>query len=668
MVFGVTDAKNQTTSYTWDTGHQLISRTEQGGRLTTYTRNALGQVIQTVHPEAITTYGYDNSHRLTSVIDSRGLKNLSYSWSPGGLLNRLTDSDGRITNYLYDPVGRLAGVTAPNNDTVTYRFDAGGRLTERWLANNASARYAYNADNSLKQLVNRNTASTILTQHDYTYDGVGNRASQTENIGGSTLNYAYSYDELSRLTQITNGTAAQQENDSYDPWNNRTLKSIGNPATSTLAYKYDDANQLTEIHNGTITGTLLSTLSYDNNGNLQSDGSRSYTWDALNQLAQVTKGATTVAYGYDADGRRIRKVTGGITTQWLYDGQDIYAEYGAAWTNPNAVYTSGGGVDDPVIKATVTGASSYGQAQYYHADGLGSIVGLSNSTDTTTQTERFDAWGNKLAGTIPQAAQYGFTGREPDETGLTFYRARFYDPSIGRFVSRDPIGLSGGINQYAYVNNSPVMFTDPWGLKAVSPLSMMLADAGKNYFSNTVTDVGNTLSSGYQSLSTSVKESWDTSPAVATGKAFGGLVAAAQGVITGDQTLVDTAIQGMAENKQGSVDALLLLGTMGRGGAKAGVQEGTQVFRVWGDGANAWGRSWTTVDPRTVQNYRDTAGLPNQNSGRFLSEGVLKDTSGVTLKAADPLHGNIGGLPEVVIPNPQSQIKLQNVQGINPKF
>ncbi|WP_124945834.1 DUF6531 domain-containing protein, partial [Sulfurirhabdus autotrophica] len=225
----VSDAKNQITSFTWDTGHQLLSRTEQGGRKTTYQRNVLGQLIQTVHPEATTTFGYDNTHRLASVIDSRGLKNLSYSWSPGGLLNHLTDSDGRITSYLYDPVGRLAGVTAPNNDTVTYRFDAGGRLTERWLANNASARYAYNADNSLKQLVNRNTASTILSQHDYTYDGVGNRASQTENIGGSTLNYAYSYDELKRLTQVTNGTAAQQENDSYDPWNNRTLKSIGNP-------------------------------------------------------------------------------------------------------------------------------------------------------------------------------------------------------------------------------------------------------------------------------------------------------------------------------------------------------------------------------------------------------------------------------------------------------
>lgn len=102
--------------------------------------------------------------------------------------------------------------------------------------------------------------------------------------------------------------------------------------------------------------------------------------------------------------------------------------------------------------------------------------------------------------------------------------------------------------------------------------------------------------------------------------------------------------------------------------AKTGVAEGTKVFRVWGDEAGAYGRSWTTVDPRTVPNYRNAAGLPNQNTGRFVSEGVIQDATGIRFKAADPLHGNAGGLPEVVIPNPAQQIRLQNVQGLNPQF
>lgn len=95
--------------------------------------------------------------------------------------------------------------------------------------------------------------------------------------------------------------------------------------------------------------------------------------------------------------------------------------------------------------------------------------------------------------------------------------------------------------------------------------------------------------------------------------------------------------------------------------AKDGISEGTKVYRVWGDQAVPWGRSWTTIDPKKVENYRDAAGLPNQNTGRFVSEGILKDTTGVTRREALPLHGNKGGLDEVVIPDPAKQVELRRV-------
>ncbi len=123
---------------------------------------------------------------------------------------------------------------------------------------------------------------------------------------------------------------------------------------------------------------------------------------------------------------------------------------------------------DTLSRLTITASNSYGQADYYHQDGLGGVVGLSNNQNTTTQTQRFDAWGNKLTGTVPQTAQYGYAGREPDETGLIYYRARYYDPAIGRFTQRDPIGLNGGINLYAYVGNNPVNYTDPLGLRELT--------------------------------------------------------------------------------------------------------------------------------------------------------------------------------------------------------
>ena len=122
-------------------------------------------------------------------------------------------------------------------------------------------------------------------------------------------------------------------------------------------------------------------------------------------------------------------------------------------------------------------------SEYFHQDGLGSVVTITDNNGAVTGTQRFDAWGNKLAstGTVPQ---YGYTGREPDETGLVYYRARYYDPTIGRFIQRDPIGLKGGINRYAYAGGNPVRFVDPMGLAPADPLENAISEAmmNGNYF------------------------------------------------------------------------------------------------------------------------------------------------------------------------------------------
>jgi len=106
---------------------------------------------------------------------------------------------------------------------------------------------------------------------------------------------------------------------------------------------------------------------------------------------------------------------------------------------------------------------------YYHADGLGSITGLSDATGTMVQTYSYDAFGNVTpSGAISQP--FAFTGREYDaETSMYFYRARYYDPVVGRFVTRDPIGFAGGdVNLFAYVENSPVNLIDPDGLESAA--------------------------------------------------------------------------------------------------------------------------------------------------------------------------------------------------------
>ncbi len=276
----------------------------------------------------------------------------------------------------------------------------------------------------------------------------------------------------------------------YDSLGNRSYKSDG---SATFYYLYDAANQLKEVRLNSPTGTLSGALVYDANGNMiqKCEGGTVTTsatactgatvttlnYDAYNRLVQVQKtGIATQSYQYDDQGRRISKTVGGATTSYLYNGDNLLAEY-ATWTGAAASYTHGPGTDDPLIRTTPSAS------QYYHKDGLGSVVALTDGSGATVGTQLFDAWGNKLAVTASGSiAQYGYTGREPDETGLIYYRARYYDPGIGRFTQRDPIGLKGGINTYAYVNGNPVNKTDPTGLTPIL-FSAYDPSSDKSYFS-----------------------------------------------------------------------------------------------------------------------------------------------------------------------------------------
>lgn len=504
----VTDPKNQLTQYIWGYGHQLLSRKDANGNLTSYIRNALGQPLVATSPGVRYNYSYDDAHRLKSVTDSRGNKTLTYVYSPGGLLNTLTDGEGKRTDYLYDPVGRLTGIWAPNLDYVGYNYDPAGRLTEKWLPNGVNTRYQYNPDNTLVQVTNR-VNGTVLSQHDYTYDGVGNRMTHIELINGTTTPYKYLYDELNRLKEVRNNTTnALIESYSNDPLGNRTTKIAG---ATTYYYSYDAANELQDIRTGSPTGTLVTGLVYDANGNLtqkcesgtvtRTDTActgttvTTLTYSALNQLTQATKtNLPPETYVYDDRGRRIQKTTS-ATTNYLYNGPDITAEYGTNWASPSALYTHGPNWDDPILRTAGTAT------QYYHQDGLGSVVGLTDQAGATVGSQRFDAWGVKLAstGTIPQ---YGYTGREPDATGLIYYRERTYDPTTGTFTQPDPLGMVEGVNRRAYVRNNPVNYTDPTGTQAFNNSLTYLNTYNTNYYGTSTASASGVgyLSSGSQSL------------------------------------------------------------------------------------------------------------------------------------------------------------------------
>ncbi|MFA5652722.1 MAG: RHS repeat-associated core domain-containing protein, partial [Desulfomonilia bacterium] len=210
---------------------------------------------------------------------------------------------------------------------------------------------------------------------------------------------------------------------------------------------------------------------YDALGNQTSrtlpGGSWSLVWNGQNQLTQAASATTTVNFKYDPFGRRIEKkvidATGTTTHTYVYDGEDIAFESvydGTATTTTH--YVHGPGIDEPL--AMVRG----GQVYCYHADGLGSIVALTDNTQAVVQSYSYEVFGLAApSGSMDQP--YGFTGREFDpETGLYFYRARYYDPMEGRFISKDPLGFAAGdVNLFGYVQNNPVNWIDPWGLDSL---------------------------------------------------------------------------------------------------------------------------------------------------------------------------------------------------------
>jgi RHS repeat-associated protein len=520
------DAKNQTTTFTWAAGGLPDTRKDHANRLTTWTHDDLGQVKRVGDGNVAYSYAYDAAHRLQTVSDSRGYNTntLTYSWSHGGLLNRMTDGDGRATDYLYDSVGRRTGQWLPNGAYFAWGYDARGLPAWQWSDVGIMSEYHWNEDGSLQGLAHVQDSATIVSTHTYLYNAFGQRSQTDDNLAGSGTRWRHGYDALGRLKESTTTALAPTAGSEtlYRSWR---YDAFGNRERQTYAsgqwdkYTYDAAQQLKQIDRYNAANVLqgaLGLLAYDANGSLTSkqtgNGTLTLGWDESNQLKTASTtgtGATSQSYTYDPQGRRISKTVGSSTTYYLYDGQDIHAEY-AGWSQPQALIGHGPGIDAPLAKLPLS-EGNYGDARYYHANGQGSIDVVSRAqagADVVDGAAVWDPWGALYlsGGSAPPTTGYAYQGRERDETGLIYYRARYYDPSalagaVGRFVSRDPIGYAGGLNPYAAFDNDPINLGDPSGTTAMARGIQGLIN--QSYYDNVARAFGFTApSSGSQSLAT----------------------------------------------------------------------------------------------------------------------------------------------------------------------
>ncbi len=339
---------------------------------------------------------------------------------------------------------------------VTYTWDGAGRLTRKDLGNGAYVVYGYDDASQLLSMDHHQAGGDLLESFVYTYDDLGNRISETRGDGSQVT---YTYDARSRLigASYSDSTAIEY---GYDLAGHRTRMVVDGETTN---YTVDAA--------GRLQSDGSATFHWDRQGNLtgveDDAGTTTYAFDVRHRLTGVTSPAQgTTTFEFYPDGRRLSRTDpDGTVTLYVYDGPNLLMELDATGQTV-ARYTSGD-MDDWLSM------ERDGQRYTYHADGLGSVVGLSDDTGSLVEGYRYSPFGRTevLDGAGQPLAEsavgnpFRFTGRQFLGLGELYdYRARVYDPALGRFLSEDPVGANWDPNRYAYALNNPTTWIDPTGL------------------------------------------------------------------------------------------------------------------------------------------------------------------------------------------------------------
>ncbi|MFL6230732.1 MAG: DUF6765 family protein [Pyrinomonadaceae bacterium] len=447
-----TDYSGATTAYSYDERDRLVRISYPDATAATYEYDALSRLSAATNRQGTVRFAYDSLSRVASTTDVSG-QTLAYTYDASGNRTSLSVNSTPYLTYQYDALSRLTRITDAAGLSVAYGYDAAGRQLARTLPNGAETRYAYDDLNRLTRLTD-SVGLNPVSNRQYSYDDAGNLTRADETAGASS----FSYDALDRLISAAHPAQAS-ESYAYDQVGNRT-RSHRSPT-----YTYQPFNRLT--------ATGAAGYAYDANGNVVSKtdgaGATDLSWDAENRLAAVRlPDGSSTAYAYDALGRRVstvatdRRGRRALTSSYTYDGADVVRETSASGHKSDTTdYLRGAGVDD-LVRQTTRGQHGRADTYYHLADRQGSTRLLLDERARITDRLDYDSFGDGAGSPV---TRYAYTGRERDEqTGLYYYRARWYDPQLGRFLSEDPIGLSGGMNMYSYTSNNPVNRTDPSGL------------------------------------------------------------------------------------------------------------------------------------------------------------------------------------------------------------
>ena len=511
---------------TYDLNGNVLTVTDANGNVTTNTYDALNRVltVNTVCDDSSKnvskSYTYNNMGWMTkkssngteTSIEYDALGRVTKEWGPNfkgyfyeGVSNYVEEQLVgyahlllySVTNYEYDAEMRIVKVLESNTETASYTYDANGNKTSETQANGVVSTYTYNSANKITNLITKSSNSTI-SEYEYSYYLDGSDACKVRKESGIIETRSYEYDGLKRLTEeaVTTGSSTDTYAYEYDDYGNRSKMTATGSETYETVYDYTTNGKYTALlqkETKTVDGTseeivanglatspadLLTTdnsdveeivYTYDANGNQitkTADGkTETNTYDGLNQLIGFTDGETTASYTYDVDGLRLSKTVDGKTTKHVWDGnQQLVADVLDSELYSANCYLRGTNL---VATYSYQNGEKSGYT-YYTQNAHGDVVNLTDSTGEITKSYTYDAFGVEKNIDDTDTNAFRYCGEYYDsESGTIYLRARYYDPSTGRFISRDSYAGKNSdplsLNLYTYCHNNPIYFYDQTG-------------------------------------------------------------------------------------------------------------------------------------------------------------------------------------------------------------
>jgi len=493
----VTNIEGQTMAVNYGVGARILSIRRFDGTTVNNTFDAAGRVATVQYPGATNNFTWNIDGTLCAAGNAAGAISNTFS-SIGRLAATMGAAPNSTVSYGYFPAGQVSNVTSAAG-AVAYTLDAADRVSG--ISCNGSAvpsmqfLFNYNPSNGMPRSLDYSGGANVINQYDI-LDRITSRVWRSAG-GVVTQSFAFGYSSAGMITNIVRQDGSQRvyTYDSLDRLIDETRYASDGSLIFAHTYGYDLAGNRTNCdslgytyanNNDLQTDRLTSfgpntTNLFDAAGNITNivfaDGrTLSLTWNRQYQLTVAcTNGVAAETYAYDALGRRAWTCTAGVTNWHVYDGPQVIADLDATGGVLRA-YTWGPGIDN-LLAMTVQSGPGAPRTVYALKDHQNTVWALTDTNGVVVESYDYDAWGRVLAVTdgsgnplVSSAIgnRYLFQGREYSwATGLYYFRARWYDPVIGRWLSNDPIGISGGLDQYVFCANNPVNAIDPAGDSAV---------------------------------------------------------------------------------------------------------------------------------------------------------------------------------------------------------